>query len=66
VKRAQRGYHPLDSGDDKELDIETGIGYPLASQLNLEVRYEVDFDTFPTDDSDKKDSKWLLGIGYEW
>jgi len=56
----------LDSGDDKELDIETGIGYPLASQLNLEVRYEVDFDTFPTDDSDKKDSKWLLGIGYEW
>ncbi|MCB1616702.1 MAG: DUF481 domain-containing protein [Pseudomonadales bacterium] len=56
----------FEKGSDFTLETDTGIKYLINKQLYGEFKYEWDHDNLPAKGTDKNDSKWTLGVGYDW
>ncbi|HET8708411.1 MAG TPA: DUF481 domain-containing protein, partial [Pseudomonadales bacterium] len=51
---------------DFEVETETGFKMPLAHGLSLRTKYDYNFDGRPSIGSNRDDSKFVVGINYDW
>lgn len=58
--------YSLEDGEDWELDSDTGINIPLGAGLFSEFKVEYDYDNQPLQNEKKSDTKFSVGLGYEW
>lgn len=45
---------------------QTGLRFPLITDLNATIQYNVDYDNNPSGDAKKTDSAYIMSVGYEW
>jgi len=55
-----------DLSGDFEVETETGINVPLSNGLAMRARYDYNFDGRPSITSNKDDSKFVIGLNYDW
>ncbi len=58
--------YSLDNSDDWRFSSDTGINVPLGAGLFSEFMVEYDYDNQPQVDNRKEDTKFSVGVGYEW
>ncbi|MGH1370478.1 MAG: DUF481 domain-containing protein [Cellvibrionaceae bacterium] len=58
--------YSLQDSEDWELSADLGLSVPLGQGLFSEYKFEYDFDNLPANDTKKEDTKFSVGIGYEW
>ncbi len=45
---------------------QTGLRFPLVTNLNATIQYNIDYDNEPSGDAKKTDSAYIMSVGYEW
>lgn len=58
--------YSLQDSADWELSADLGLSVPLGQGLFSEYKFEYDFDNLPANETKKEDTKFSVGIGYEW
>lgn len=59
--------YSLQDSENWELSADFGLSVPLGVGLFSEYKFEYDYDNQPSSpDADKEDTKWTIGIGYNW
>jgi len=58
--------YSLKDAEDWELSADIGLNVPLGQGLFSEYKFEYDFDNLPANETEKEDTKFSVGIGYEW
>lgn len=56
----------LKDGDDWEADTNMGLSLPIAGGITAELTYDYDYDNTPVDDRSARDSRFRVGLGYQW
>jgi putative salt-induced outer membrane protein YdiY len=57
----------FESYDDWEVSTITGLKYPINGHFSSVFQLEYDYDNLPAEDRiDKRDSKWSVGLNYNW
>jgi len=49
-----------------EWNARSGLHFPMGSGMYTEFRHELDYDSEPVDPALREDSKFTLGVGYNW
>lgn len=58
--------YSLDNSDDWRFSSDTGFNVPLGKGLFSEFLFEYDYDNDPQADNRREDTKFKVGVGYEW
>ncbi|WP_439135016.1 DUF481 domain-containing protein [Pseudomaricurvus sp.] len=59
--------YSLQDSENWELSADFGLSVPLGVGLFSEYKFEYDYDNQPSSpEADKEDTKWTIGIGYNW
>jgi putative salt-induced outer membrane protein YdiY len=56
----------LESGDDWEMESNTGLSLPIAGGVTADLSYRNAFDSSPPEGQDESDTRLRLGVGYQW
>jgi len=58
--------YSLEDSEDWQFNADIGVNIPLGPGLFSEYKVEYDYDNKPTTDSERKDTKFTVGVGYQW
>jgi len=58
--------YSFEDGDDWQFSADFGVNIPLGPGLFSEYKVEYDYDNKPTSDSESEDTKFTVGVGYQW
>ena len=58
--------YSFEDSDDWRFDSDTGLNIPLGAGLFSELKVEYDLDHQPQSGTRREDSKFSVGVGYEW
>ncbi len=59
-------WQTFESGDDWELETETGFLLPILGRLSSELKLEYDYDNLPAEEDEQVDRVWTMGVRYDW
>lgn len=62
----QKTLQSLDNGEDFQANAKVGLRMPLVEGVLMELAYHWLFDNTPSLESEKKDIKMTVGVGYQW
>jgi putative salt-induced outer membrane protein YdiY len=59
-------WQTFESGNDWEIETESGFLVPIIGSLSSEFKYEYDYDNTPAAGDEKADRVWTVGVRYDW
>jgi len=58
--------YSFEDSEDWQFSADIGLNIPLGPGLFSEYKVEYDYDNKPTTDSEREDTKFTVGVGYQW
>lgn len=59
--------YSLQDSENWEVSVDVGLSVPLGLGLFSEYKFEYDYDNQPSSpEAEREDTKWSIGIGYNW
>ena len=58
--------YSFENSDDWQISVDIGLLIPLGPGLFSEYKIEYDYDNLPVADAKREDTKFTVGVGYQW